>query len=142
MKEKTIEVYYDLGLFNDARDVDEFLNDSFSFLISRENDIHIMTGKNNDRFITCNPVWREFITTDTLYKYYSRAMEIYFPYFIKEDEDDKEVARKYYEGYLGSLEEGDLYSLVNKDRSYAVFLIMYLLMLKDNIAVKVLTKSI
>jgi hypothetical protein len=135
-------IYYDLGLFKDARDVDEFLNDSFSFLISRENDIHIMTGGNNDRFITCNPVWREFITTEQLYKYYSRAKEIYFPYFIGEDEDDKEVARKYYEKHLGVLGEGDLYSLINKDESYAVFLIMYLLMLKDNIAVKVLTKSV
>jgi hypothetical protein len=66
-------IYYDLGLFKDARDVDEFLNDSFSFLISRENDIHIMTGGSNDRFITCNPVWHEFITNETLYKYYSRA---------------------------------------------------------------------
>jgi hypothetical protein len=52
------------------------------------------------------------------------------------------VARNYYEDYLGVLGEGDLYSLVNKDESYAVFLIMYLLMLKDNIAVKVLTKNI
>jgi hypothetical protein len=96
----------------------------------------------NDRFITCNPVWREFITTEQLYKYYSRAKEIYFPYFIGEDEDDKEVARKYYEDYLGELGEGDLHSLVNKDANYAVFLIMYLLMLKDNITVKVLTKSV
>jgi hypothetical protein len=135
-------VYYDLGLFKDARDVDEFLNDSFSFLISRENDIHIMTGGSNDRFITCNPVWREFITTEQLYKYYTRAKEIYFPNFIGEDEDDKKVARKYYENYLGSLGEGDLHSLVNKDANHAVFLIMYLLMLKDNIAVKVLTKSV
>jgi hypothetical protein len=135
-------IYYDLGLFKDARDVDEFLNDSFSFLISRENDIHIMTGGSNDRFITCNPVWREFITTEQLYKYYTRAKEIYFPNFIGEDEDDKKVARKYYENYLGSLGEGDLHSLVNKDANYAVFLIMYLLMLKDDIAVKVLTKNI
>lgn len=137
MKEKTVDVYYDLGLFKDAIDVEEFLKDSFSFLINRENDIRIMTGGNHDRFITCNPVWHEFITFDTLYKYYTRADEIYFPDF-----NDKEVARKYYENYLGSLGEGDLHSLVNKDANYAVFLIMYLLMLKDDIAVKVLTKSV
>jgi hypothetical protein len=137
MESKTIEVYYDLGLFKDARDVEEFLKDSFSFLMNRENDIHIMTGKNNDKFVTCNPIWREFITTEQLQKYYSRAKKIYFPDF-----NNKEVARNYYEDYLGVLGEGDLYSLVNKDESYAVFLIMYLLMLKDNIAVKVLTKNI
>ena len=82
------------------------------------------------------------MTFDTLYTYYTRAEEIYFPDFIGEDEDDKEVARKYYEAYLSELDEGDLYSLVNKDANYAVFLIMYLLMLKDDIVVKVLTKSI
>lgn len=142
MKEKVINVYYDLGLFKDARDVEKFLKDSFSFLINRENDIRIMTGGNHDKFITCNPVWHEFITFGTLYEYYTRAEEIYFPDFIGEDENDKEVARKYYEDYLGELGEGDLYSLINKDASYSVFLIMYLLMLKDNITVKVLTKSV
>ena len=123
-----LEVYYDLGLFKDAKDVECLLNNHLSFLIYKEKDIHIMTGKNNDKFIFCNPAWHEFVTTEQLHKYYLRAKEIYFPEF-----EYLEDARGYYEKYLGSLGIGDLYSLTNKDGDYVVFLIMYLLMLKDGV---------
>jgi hypothetical protein len=125
-------VYYDLGLFKDIRDVEEFLKDSFSFLISREYDVYIKIGKDYNKFVTCSYVWwYEFVTFDTLCKYYTRAYEIYFPDF-----EDKEVARSYYENYLGSLGIGDLNSLIEKDESKAVFLLMYLLMLKDDVVLK------
>lgn len=135
MKSKTIDVYYDLGLFKDARDVEYFLNDSFSFLISREYNVYIKIGKDYNKFVTCSYVWwNEYVTTETLYKYYSRTIEIYFPKL-----EDKEVARNYYENYLGALGEGDLNSLMKKDESHAIFLLMYLLMLKDDVVLKVKT---
>ena len=132
MKEKTVDVYYDLGLFKDARDVDEFLNDSFSFLMNREYDVYIKIGKDYDKFVTCSYVWwYEFVTFDTLYKYYTRAKEIYLSEF-----EYLEDARGYYEKYLGSLGIGDLNSLMKKDENRAVFLLMYLLMLKDDVVLK------
>lgn len=131
MKEKTI-VYYDLGLFKDARDVEEFLKDSFSFLTSREYDVYIKIGKDYNKFVTCSYVWwYEFVTAEKLQKYYTRAKEIYLPEF-----EYLEDARGYYENYLGSLGIGDLNSLIEKDESKAVFLLMYLLMLKDDVVLK------
>ena len=132
MESKTIDVYYDIGLFKDAKDVEEFFKDSFSFLISKEYDVYIKIGKDYNKFVTCSYVWwYEFVTFDTLYKYYTRAKEIYLPDF-KYLED----ARGYYENYLGSLGIGDLNSLMKKDESRAVFLLMYLLMLKDDVVLK------
>ncbi len=132
MKSKTIDVYYDLGLFKDARDVEDFLKDSFSFLINREYDVYIKIGKDYNKFVTCSYVWwYEFVTAEKLQKYYTRAKEIYLPEF-----EDKEVARNYYENYLDVLYDGDLYSLMEKDESDAVFLLMYLLMLKDDVVLK------
>jgi len=132
MKEKTIEVYYDLGLFKDARDVEEFLKDSFSFLINREYDVYIKIGKDYNKFVTCSYVWwYEFVTAEKLQKYYTRAKEIYLSEF-----EYLEDARGYYEKYLGSLGIGDLYSLMKKDGSKAVFLLIYLLMLKDDVVLK------
>lgn len=120
------EVYYDLGLFKDAKDVECLLNNHLSFLIYKENDVHIETDKKHNKFVYCNPAWNEFVTVKELLKYHSRAKEIYLPELTSQ-----EVTKDYYENYLGELGEGDLYSLMKRDGDYAVFLIMYLLMLKD-----------
>lgn len=126
-----LEVYYDLGLFKDAKDVECLLDNSLSFLIYKENDVHIETDKKHNKFVSCNPVWNEFVTVEKLQKYYARAKEIYFPEF-----GYLEDARGYYENYLGSLVIGDLNSLIEKDENKAVFLLMYLLMLKDDVVLK------
>lgn len=125
---KTIfyNVYYDLGLFEDARDVEKFLDSPLLFLTNKENDVHITTGLAHNKFVVCSPVWHEYVDGDKLQRYYSRAKEIYKPGF-----SDKDVARVYYESHLGALDDGDLYSLMKKEENYAVFLAMYILMSRD-----------
>jgi hypothetical protein len=125
---KTIfyNVYYDLGLFEDAKDVEKFLDSPLLFLTNKESDVHITTGLAHNKFVVCSPVWHEYVDGDKLQRYYSLAKEIYRPNF-----SDKDVARGYYESYLGALDDGDLYSLMEKEEDYAVFLAMYILMSRD-----------
>lgn len=133
MKRKVdTRVYYDLGLFGcSCRNVEKCLDSPFSFLTSIKNDVHITINDNGNRLITSAFVWHDFITAKGLLKYCSRAKEIYKPKF-----DNKEGARNYYEEYLSALDDGDLYSLIEKDEDYATFLLMYLLMLKDGVLSK------
>jgi hypothetical protein len=106
--------------------VEKFLDSPLLFLTNKEDDVHITTGLAHNKFVACSPVWHEYVDGDKLQRYYSRAKEIYKPGF-----SDKDVARVYYESQLGAISTGDLFSLMKKKEDYAVFLAMYILMLRD-----------
>jgi hypothetical protein len=122
-------IYYDLGMFETFYDVEEFLDSTLKFLGSRENDIHVTTDKNYDRWVVSGYEQGEYVDKRTLSEYEYRAQEIF-----DDSIETESKAKSYYTKYLGKLEEEDLYALsCGEDDDNALMTILYLLMVKDDV---------
>lgn len=121
--------YYDLGMFETFYDVEDFLDDVLEFLTSRENDVHITTDRDYNRWVVSGHEQGEYVDVITLNKYYERALGIF-----DDSIETESKASSYYTIYLGRLEEEDLYTLsCGEDDDNALMTILYLLMVKDGV---------